>query len=41
MAASLTDRVWELDDVVEMMDAVAPKPGRPTTYTKSGEQISN
>jgi hypothetical protein len=34
MAAGLTDRVWDMTDVVAMMDAVAPKPGRPKTYAK-------
>jgi IS1 family transposase len=34
MAAGLTDRLWELSDVVAIMDAAAPKPGRPTIYRK-------
>lgn len=34
MAAGLTDRVWDLADVVELMDVAAPKPGRPKTYKK-------
>ena len=36
MAAGLTDRVWGMEDVVALMDAAAPKPGRPKTYKKSG-----
>ena len=34
MAAGLTDRVWGMEDVVELMDAAAPKRGRPVTYKK-------
>jgi len=34
MAAGLTDRVWDMDEIVAMMDEVAPKPGRPKTYKK-------
>jgi IS1 family transposase len=34
MAAGITDRVWDFADIVAMMDAVAPKPGRPKTYKK-------
>lgn len=38
MAAGLTDRVWSIEEIVEMMDEVAPKPGRPKTYKKSSFQ---
>lgn len=41
MAAGLTDRVWDMADVVAIMDAVAPKPGRPKTYKKKQPEISN
>ena len=34
MAAGLTDRLWTMEDVAEMIDATLPKPGRPTTYKK-------
>lgn len=34
MAAGLTDMTMELPDLVALMDAVAPKPGRPKTYKK-------
>lgn len=33
-AAGLTDRLWTIEEIVEMMDAVASKPGRPKTYRK-------
>ncbi len=34
MAAGLTDRVWDIEEFVAMMDEVAPKPGRPKSYRK-------
>lgn len=34
MAAGLTDKLLSFDDLIERMDAVAPKPGRPKTYKK-------
>lgn len=34
MAAGLTDRVWDMEDFIGLMDEVAPKPGRPKTYKK-------
>jgi len=34
MEASLTDRLWTMKDVAEMIDATLPKPGRPATYKK-------
>ena len=34
MAANLTDTVWTWDMIVTTMDKVAPKPGRPKTYSK-------
>jgi 3-methyladenine DNA glycosylase/8-oxoguanine DNA glycosylase len=36
MAAGLTDRVWDLTDIVELIDLRAPKPGHPKTYKKKG-----
>lgn len=41
MAANLTDTVWSWETIVAKMDEVAPKPGRPKTYKKRPEQISN
>lgn len=34
MEAGVTDRLWELGDIVDMVDAAAPKPKRPATYKK-------
>jgi IS1 family transposase len=34
IAAGLTDKLLSFDDLIERMDAVAPKPGRPKTYKK-------
>ena len=41
MAAGLTDRVWDMADLVALMDAAAPKPGRPVTYKKRDAAILN
>jgi IS1 family transposase len=41
MAANLTDTVWSWETIVAKMDEIAPKPGRPKTYKKQSEQISN
>ena len=40
MEAGLTDRLWTWDEIIAMMDAVAPKPGRPKTYKKRDAEIS-
>ncbi len=34
MAAGITDRLWELEDIVALIDAAAPKPGRRGPYRK-------
>lgn len=34
IAAGLTDKLLSFEDLIERMDAVAPKPGRPKTYKK-------
>jgi len=39
MAAGVTDTLWELDDLVKMIEEAAPKPNRPKTYRK--REISN
>jgi IS1 family transposase len=34
MAAGVTDRLWEVEDIVKLVDERAPKPGRPKSYKK-------
>lgn len=41
MAAGLTDKLLSFEDICDLMDAAAPKPGRPVTYKKKAEEISN
>lgn len=41
MAANLTTTVWSWETIVAKMDEIAPKAGRPKTYKKRDEQISN
>jgi IS1 family transposase len=41
MAAGITDKLMGMEDIVAMIDAAAPKPGRPATYKKRDGHISN
>lgn len=41
MAAGVTDKLWSMEDIAELVDAAAPKPGRPATYKKRAAEISN
>lgn len=41
MAAGVSQTLWSMADVCEMMDAVAPKPGPRGPYKKRGDEISN
>ncbi len=34
MAAGFTDKLMSFEDIVALIDAAAPKPGRPKTYQK-------
>lgn len=34
MAAGVTDKLMSMEDIVGLIDAAAPKPGRPSTYKK-------
>ena len=34
MESGLTDTVWDMEDIVKVMEERAPKPGRPKTYKK-------
>ena len=35
MAAGVTDKLWSMEDIAELVGAAAPKPGRPKTYNKA------
>ena len=37
MAAGITDKLMGFEDIVALIDAVAPKPGRPKSYKKRTE----
>lgn len=41
MAAGLTDKLWSMADLAEMIDATLPKPGKRGPYKKQPAQISN
>ncbi len=41
MAAGITDKLMSFEDICVFTDAAAPKPGRPATYKKRTEEISN
>jgi hypothetical protein len=34
MAAGVTDRLWEVSDIVALLEAAEPKPGKRGTYRK-------
>ena len=34
MAAGISDHVWSMEEIIGLMDEVAPKPGRPKNYRK-------
>ena len=34
MQAGVTERLWKVDDIVDLVDSAAPKPSRPKTYRK-------
>ena len=41
VAAGITSKLMGFEDIVALIDAAAPKPGRPKAYKKRGEEISN
>ena len=41
MAAGVTDRLWELEYIVALVDKMAPKPGLCGSYKKLSVEISN
>jgi IS1 family transposase len=40
MAAGVSDQLWSMTDLAEMIHATLPKPGRPTTYKKRQPEVS-
>jgi hypothetical protein len=41
MAAGVTDKLWSMADLAEMVDATLPKGGPRGSYKKSAEENSN
>lgn len=41
MAAGVTDRLWEVSDIVALVEAADAKPAKRGSYKKSAEEISN
>ncbi len=41
MAAGITNKLMSMEDIANLIDAAAPKPGRPKVYKKRSEEISN
>jgi hypothetical protein len=41
MAAGISSRLWEMNDIVALIDEAAEAPSRPATYRKRGKEISN
>ena len=39
MEAGLTDTIWDMEDIVKVIEERAPKPGRPKTYKKDKRLI--
>jgi hypothetical protein len=37
MAAGVTDKLWSMEEIAEMIDATLPKPGRRGSYRKRAE----
>lgn len=41
MAAGVTDRLWDIEDIVKLVDDAAPEPKKRGPYKKKGQEISN
>ncbi len=39
MEAGVTDRLWDIEDIIKLIDEAAPKPNRPKSYRK--REVSN
>jgi hypothetical protein len=41
MAAGVTDRLWEIGDIVALVEATDAQPGKRAPYKKEDAEISN
>jgi hypothetical protein len=41
MAAGVTNKLWSIEDIANIVEAAAPKAGRPATYKKRQPEILN
>ena len=41
MAAGVTEKLWSMEDIAELVEAATPKPDRPAAYKKRPAEISN
>jgi hypothetical protein len=41
MAAGVSDKLWSMTDLAEMIDAAAPKPRKRRPYIKIGDEDAN
>jgi hypothetical protein len=41
MAAGVTDRLWEVSDIVALLEAIKPKPGKRRAVQEAGGRLMN
>jgi len=41
MAAGFVDRLWDIEDIIALIDALAPAPKKRGPYKKKGQENSN